>query len=598
MPTLPVNLRDANGFRWDVRGPNATILDGSRDAYDGGLGLQSITINGGAEIDLRTIGGNAGQFEFDTDSPSELVLPFEPSRGEDATLVGPASDIGLERRIFVSQIDGYARFLDSVTNDTSETISVTLKIATNLGSDDNTNILASSSGDAALDGSDNWLTSADAPANAEFRGDPVMTHIWQGDTFDVVDVTGFGPRNFDGFNYTVQFDVAAGQTRTFAHFAAQSDTPENAGDIRDFILGTEDLFLAELFGTTTQAERDQVVNFDFSSLTLPVDAPLVLNAAPEGEELNGSASGDFLTGNVGMDILNGNGGDDRLFGRQEADTINGGGGDDIAAGGAGDDAIKGGAGDDDLNGDRGKDVISGDAGNDVIDGGDGGDILSGGSDDDTITGGSGDDTVQGNEGADTITGNAGNDVLQGNDGADSIKGNDGNDILEGGLGEDVLRGGAGADRVDGGANADSLWGGRGSDRLIGGTGDDTLRGAQNNDILVGGGGNDRLIGGAGSDFYVGGDGLDTFVFVSSRPNVSRFAEESSSENIISDFQIGEDRIEIKSLSPAAAQSFDELVEVPPIDIAGGVRVIIDPNASLVLQGLTAADLTESMFTFV
>lgn len=598
MPNLPTNLRDGNGFLWDVRGPKAQISNGTRDAYDEGLNLRSISIDGAEAINVRTVGGNRGEFEFDTDSASELVIPFEQTPGSDTTTVGPTTDIRLERKFFASQIDGFARFMDSVTNDTDSTITVTLTIDSNLGSDGSTNILDSSSGDAAFDENDNWVTSADAPADAQFRFDPVMTHIWQGEGFDVVDVTGFTGRIDDNFAYTVTFDVAAGETRTFAHFASQADTPDDAARVRDFILNPEDLFLAELFATTTQEERDQVVNFDLASLTLPADAPLILNAAPEGEELDGSASGDFLSGNIGVDILNGNGGNDRLVGFQEDDTINGGAGDDFASGGVGADTINGGAGDDTLNGDRGNDAMSGDDGNDTIDGGDGKDTISGGEGDDSISGGDGNDAIQGDIGNDSILGGSGDDTIQGNDGDDDVRGNTGNDTLEGGRGNDTVRGGSGSDRADGGVGNDVVRGGTGSDRLSGGADNDTLFGGRDNDILIGGDGDDRLIGGAGDDIYIGGGGADTFVIKNASPNRFRFGTDTESETTIADFQIGNDVIEISASSPVSAQSFDELIQVPPIETDGGVRLFIDPDTSLLLLGLTEADLTDSMFVFV
>lgn len=74
----------------------------------------------------------------------------------------------------------------------------------------------------------------------------------------------------------------------------------------------------------------------------------------------------------------------------------------------------------------------------------------------------------------------------------------------------------------------------GPDILFGGKGTDKLFGYDNNDELNGGAGNDQLTGGGGNDLLRGGLGKDTFIF-----DGRRFASD-----VISDFTIGEDRIDL------------------------------------------------------
>jgi RTX calcium-binding nonapeptide repeat (4 copies)/Calx-beta domain len=183
----------------------------------------------------------------------------------------------------------------------------------------------------------------------------------------------------------------------------------------------------------------------------------------------------------------------------------------------------------------------------------------------------------------TIRGLGGSDYLIGGGGKDTIDGGIGSDYLNGGLGADVLIGGAGNDVLDG--SGDNI----GSDQLSGGDGDDIygvhssntviiedsstysgndsvwtavsysltanienmyLVGAVNGvgnasaNLLIGYGsgnnnisgldGDDTIDGGAGSDDLFGGNGNDVFIFSNPTQGV----------DIINDFGIGNDQINI------------------------------------------------------
>lgn len=78
-----------------------------------------------------------------------------------------------------------------------------------------------------------------------------------------------------------------------------------------------------------------------------------------------------------------------------------------------------------------------------------------------------------------------------------------------------------------------LSGGAQADRLTGSAGDDLLLGGAGNDRLSGGAGADTLYAGTGQDTLTGGAGADVFVFTA-----------DSSRDRISDFQMGQDRIDL------------------------------------------------------
>lgn len=152
---FPLNLFDSADFRWDIQ-YDGTIGDGTNDAFDGGFILR---ING------------------------QSVAFTESSATEDKREVTLTShtDAGLKvvRRVWVPRDMAAARFIDSVANTSDIAISVLVERVSNLGSDNSTQILDSSSGDTVFDVTDGYLITDDF-YGAEFSGDPVVSHIFQG----------------------------------------------------------------------------------------------------------------------------------------------------------------------------------------------------------------------------------------------------------------------------------------------------------------------------------------------------------------------------------------------------------------------------------
>lgn len=265
------------------------------------------------------------------------------------------------------------------------------------------------------------------------------------------------------------------------------------------------------------------------------------------DKLQGDNGNDTLYGGTGDDVASGGSGNDKAYGEAGNDTLHGDAGDDLLDGGSGNDLLNGGSGNDKLLGgdgqdkllgDAGNDELSGGAGDDSLDGGSGNDGLDGGSGNDVLAGGTGDDRLAGGDGKDTLTGDEGNDILSGGAGNDVLDSGNGNDTLDGGSGDDKLAGGNGNDKLSGGTGDDTLDGGAGNDTLDGGTGNDRLLGGSGTDTLKGGSGNDVLIGGEGKDSLSGGDGDDTFVFIP--------IDRKSPGDVINDFQVGHDRIDVSA----------------------------------------------------
>lgn len=156
--------------------------------------------------------------------------------------------------------------------------------------------------------------------------------------------------------------------------------------------------------------------------------------------------------------------------------------------------------------------------------------------DDILSGTAARDFLHGDGGADMLHGGRGSDDLQGGEGMDRLFGNQGSDRLFGGGGRDFLSGGTDDDFIFGGGQADFLAGRRGNDELSGGHGRDRLLGHDGDDTLDGGSHADTLKGGAGNDLLTGGSGADCF----------KFTSRNGGQDIITDFELGQDWIKVSS----------------------------------------------------
>ena len=163
----------------------------------------------------------------------------------------------------------------------------------------------------------------------------------------------------------------------------------------------------------------------------------------------------------------------------------------------------------------------------------------------------------------------------GGDEGDVFTGGDLQDMAEGGAGDDVFKGGDAKDRLYGGDGNDELRGNAWRDRLEGGDGDDRL---------YGGKGADRLAGGDGDDWMKGGRGPDRFDFL-----------DGSGDDVIADFDASEGDRAV--FSRADVDGFSAL-EAVMTDTADGVLIAISGDHSVLLEGVTTADLDADAFGFV
>ncbi|MCB9743503.1 MAG: MYXO-CTERM sorting domain-containing protein [Alphaproteobacteria bacterium] len=160
-------------------------------------------------------------------------------------------DIEVQRRVYVPDDDAFARWLTIITNNGAASATVTMNVLSNMGSDSDTVVLGSSSGDTNWDASDDWF------ATGGDYYDPRATHVLQngGATVRATDV-GFGDYP-DDLLWTYEITLDAGQTGVIMNLVSGQAT--NAAAVSR---GQELVPLGpSATRCMTQAEFDQLLNF-------------------------------------------------------------------------------------------------------------------------------------------------------------------------------------------------------------------------------------------------------------------------------------------------------------------------------------------------
>ncbi|MBF9060105.1 hypothetical protein HKCCSP123_13035, partial [Rhodobacterales bacterium HKCCSP123] len=118
-------------------------------------------------------------------------------------------------------------------------------------------------------------------------------------------------------------------------------------------------------------------------------------------------------------------------------------------------------------------------------------------------------------------------------------------------------------------------------------GNDTLRGGAENDRLFGGAGSDTIDGGAGDDTLFGGLDIDTFVFGTGH-----------GIDVIRDFDANGDIIDLTlQLMNFSGLIITDEVAGPVVAGVGAGALVITAGGSILLEGVSAADLSEDDFLF-
>lgn len=235
-----------------------TTMSTLNDAYDGYnticLSLNNTVATcqtGNANFVIYNKNGPAA---FDSTCPNNRQLTFP---------VQTSGSIQMYRKVYVPTDDSFARWLNYFTNTGASPATVTMVVANNLGSDSNTRITGSSSGDTTATTADTWITSFQNYSGTT-SSDPRLGHVLYGPGA-AVPVTGInfvdGDDNpFWGYTFTLQ----PGQTRMIANFAVDQPSKAAAAAQSARLVGLPSTAVECMSGT----DLSEMANFAFAPPTV------------------------------------------------------------------------------------------------------------------------------------------------------------------------------------------------------------------------------------------------------------------------------------------------------------------------------------------
>lgn len=235
---LPIYLYDSESYAWDIQ-QNGSILSGLNDAFDGAFVLSGFP------------GVATGRSE---DGEREIVISN-----------GVSSGIQVTRKIYVPSDRAYVRFLEIVTNNSATSAQHLVRLDSNLGSDAETVVVATSDGDLSFGTTDQWIVTDDADG----IGDPTVAHVIAGAA--APQLPSSATQAGDLIRYEYILDLAPNETQIVMHFGFQSLNRSSALS-KAPQLALVDAAQNCLFGMSPE-ERSQVVNFVTSGMVLEVMTP-------------------------------------------------------------------------------------------------------------------------------------------------------------------------------------------------------------------------------------------------------------------------------------------------------------------------------------
>ena len=260
-------------------GAAATALSYNRnDAYDGVLAWHVFLTAPSSATSQNGYRDPGGVVSTDTSYGTTLT-------GSVQVLAG----LNVSGEMYFSPTKAVVRSMLVLQNPSGADINAVVGNYNNLGSDNNTLILATSSGDATFDSTDNWFVSAQKNSSTglpDLTADPILTFALQ-DGVASVRASNIGPvftNGNDNPNFDYSVTVPAGATRRLIIFSQLSDTPANAeADAASFNSTTALRGTDYLHGLTTQ-ELSEVVNWNFLA-TPSIAVTSALNPSSYGQSI-------------------------------------------------------------------------------------------------------------------------------------------------------------------------------------------------------------------------------------------------------------------------------------------------------------------------
>lgn len=180
--------------------------------------------------------------------------------------------VTVSRKVFVPTNDAYIRWVNTFTNTSGAPVTFTVSTGNNMGSDSNTRIVSSSSGDNVAQLTDTWVSTFQNFSGST-SSDPRLGHVLQG-TGAPTPLSNISFADGDDNPYwTYAITLAAGQTKSIVNFATGQGTKAAAN--------AQAAALAQLPPTSTQClsstEIGRIVNF-----ALDADLSITKTASPAG----------------------------------------------------------------------------------------------------------------------------------------------------------------------------------------------------------------------------------------------------------------------------------------------------------------------------
>jgi hypothetical protein len=233
-----------------------TGIGNQTDAFDDAL---QVVVDGAAFDDADDTG------DLVTDGTGEALTlgPEEMSIGEAGTL-----NVTLEYKA----LSAVAKLRTFVTfeNPTGSDIAVPISWESNVGSDEDTGVRGSSSGDTAFGTDDRWLVTSDDPTTPS---DPVNTFVLFGPGSPAVTPSSASIQDGDCILTGYDITVPAGETRYLLFFNQMSQTNEDALADAPVQFDANPALGSDLVSGLSQDALLGVLNWDFTPAATPTPTP-------------------------------------------------------------------------------------------------------------------------------------------------------------------------------------------------------------------------------------------------------------------------------------------------------------------------------------
>lgn len=249
--SLPsVTLTSANGLPFDVAAGGfgaGELIRGSKNAF-----------NGDGRLLVGAVAFQPGSPSFTTADNGQSLI----------TANGTVAGLTVGREVTVPNTGSqdFARTIDSFTNSTRSTITTTVTIVGNLGSDAATAVFATSDGDTTVETTDQWIGTDDADGS----GTPAIIHYIHGPAgLQPTSVSVIG----DNITWTYNITVAPGQTLDLASYTILGTTRAAAIAAAKALVATDGNLTGQAGAFLSSIQRQSQANF------LTVNHQPVLTAA-------------------------------------------------------------------------------------------------------------------------------------------------------------------------------------------------------------------------------------------------------------------------------------------------------------------------------